>query len=381
MKSPDRTDLLIFTDWYLPGYKAGGPVVSCANLVRALSERMRIAVVCGDRDYCEEQPYPNVKTNAWTRREHARVCYLSPEQRSYRRIAELIAESDPRTVYINGMFSKVFSLFPLLAVRRAQSRVILAPRGMLAPGALGLKSFKKRAFLTLAKGLGLYRGICFHATHHHEAEHIRRVIGPKVQIQTLPNLPSLPEAPVSRKREKERGSLRVLTVARIAREKNILFIAERLAEMPEDVSVRWVHVGPVYDSAYAEKCKSVRLPKNIVAEWRGALTPEDIQKCFAETDLFFLPTLGENYGHAIAESLLYGVPALISDATPHRNLAAKNAGADLPIDVPKAHTDFLVRIARMSEREYRASFGNLAADTRAALDIASTLRAYQKLFG
>lgn len=381
MKSTDRTDLLIFTDWYLPGYKAGGPVVSCANLVRALSERMRIAVVCGDRDYCEEAPYPNVKTNVWIRREHARVCYLSPEQRTYRRIAALIAASDPRTVYINGMFSKVFSLFPLLAVRRAQSRVILAPRGMLAPGALGLKPFKKRAFLSLAKGLGLYRGICFHATHHHEAGHIRRVIGPKAEIRVLPNLPSLPAGPVSRKEDKARGVLRLLTVARIAREKNIEFIAERLAEVPEGIQVRWIHVGPIYDEAYAEKCRSLPLPGHVTAEWRGALPPDEIRKLYADTDLFFLPTLGENFGHAIVEALLHGVPALISDATPHKDLEARNAGADLPTDSPDAYSAFLVRMAGMSEREYSAAFGNLAADTRAALEIEKSVRAYQKLFG
>jgi len=32
MQSKDKKKILVFIDWYLPGYKAGGPVRSMANI-------------------------------------------------------------------------------------------------------------------------------------------------------------------------------------------------------------------------------------------------------------------------------------------------------------------------------------------------------------
>jgi len=65
--------------------------------------------------------------------------------------------------------------------------------------------------------------------------------------------------------------------------------------------------------------------------WRGAASNETIVGALARSDLFLLPTGGENFGHAIFEALCCGVPALISDRTPWRGLAARKAGWDLPL--------------------------------------------------
>ena len=45
-------------------------------------------------------------------------------------------------------------------------------------------------------------------------------------------------------------------------------------------------------------------------------------KRIARSDVFLLPTGGENFGHAIFEALSCGVPVLISDQTPWRGLEA-----------------------------------------------------------
>jgi len=52
-------------------------------------------------------------------------------------------------------------------------------------------------------------------------------------------------------------------------------------------------------------------------------------------DLFFFPTLGENYGHVIMEALMAGCPVLLSDRTPWRNLTAAGVGWDLPLEQPE----------------------------------------------
>jgi glycosyltransferase involved in cell wall biosynthesis len=72
-----------------------------------------------------------------------------------------------------------------------------------------------------------------------------------------------------------------------------------------------------------------------------------------------LPTLHENYGHAIAEALASGCPVLISDHTPWNEAEIKNAGFVRPL-TPEAWTEALKIAIQMDEPTYL----KMAADTR-----------------
>jgi glycosyltransferase involved in cell wall biosynthesis len=76
--------------------------------------------------------------------------------------------------------------------------------------------------------------------------------------------------------------------------------------------------GPIEDHEYWNECarRIQRLPSNVTAEHLGSLKPEQVTDTFACHDLFAFPTLGENFGHVIFESLRAGTPVLISDQTP-----------------------------------------------------------------
>lgn len=72
----------------------------------------------------------------------------------------------------------------------------------------------------------------------------------------------------------------------------------------------------------------------------------------AEYDLFFLPTLGENFGHVIAEALSSGLPVLISDTTPWRDLAEKSLGWDIPLNEVDRFAECIEACAAKSPEEY-----------------------------
>ena len=57
----------------------------------------------------------------------------------------------------------------------------------------------------------------------------------------------------------------------------------------------------------------------------------EVEQTLKNYHLFFLPTLNENFGHAIVEAMLNGCIPLISDATPWRNLQAQNLGWDISL--------------------------------------------------
>ncbi len=81
------------------------------------------------------------------------------------------------------------------------------------------------------------------------------------------------------------------------------------------------------------------------------------------TDLFLLPTAGENFGHAIFEALSSGVPALISDQTPWRGLAEAKAGFDLALAEPDRWVDAIDAFAAQPpdrQAEYRRGAAEVA---------------------
>jgi glycosyltransferase involved in cell wall biosynthesis len=72
------------------------------------------------------------------------------------------------------------------------------------------------------------------------------------------------------------------------------------------------------DAAYFDECKQLfdNLPTHITANYGGAIQPDEITNTLQSFHAFILPTLNENFGHAIVESWLAGCIAIISDNIP-----------------------------------------------------------------
>lgn len=380
MKSDAKT-ILIFTDWYLPGYKAGGPITSCANLVDQLGGDFSFKIVCSDRDYLERNAYADVKTNVWVPVGKAEVNYLSPARQKLTAIRSILEEVKPDVVYLNGMFSKTFTIYPLMALRHSNTKVVIAPRGMLAPAALSIKPLKKKLFLTMAKLKGLFSKVKFHATHSNERDQIRSWFG-EVPVAVVPNIPGMEQQSVLRAaHSKEKNRLQFYTVARIAPEKNIHFALECLQKVNTDISVKLDIVGEIYDRDYFERCKKMAesFREGIEVNFLGSMRKKEIAKIAAKSDFFFLPTLGENYGHAIVEALLAGVPVVISTKTPWRNLARVDLGFDLELRHGE-FTELFNEIGTMSEVSYQKVFKNVRSNALAMINLDKLRIGYTNLF-
>jgi glycosyltransferase involved in cell wall biosynthesis len=79
------------------------------------------------------------------------------------------------------------------------------------------------------------------------------------------------------------------------------------------------------------------------------LVPSTLQ----QYHFFYLPTWGENFGHAIAEALNAATPVIISDKTPWQNLHEQHAGWDLPLD-SHSFTTVLQQCLLMDHTSYLA---------------------------
>ncbi|MCB8933280.1 MAG: glycosyltransferase, partial [Chthonomonadaceae bacterium] len=69
-------------------------------------------------------------------------------------------------------------------------------------------------------------------------------------------------------------------------------------------------------------------------------------------DAFFMPTHGENFGHAIWEALAAGLPVVISDKTAWRGLEAAGAGWDLPLSDEAAFTRVVQGLVEMGSEAH-----------------------------
>jgi len=365
----------VFIDWFTPGYKAGGPVRSCLNLIEHLKSEFNFHVITSDTDYGETEPYKNIAAHSWNvLEEGVNVYYFSKEQISFSSIRQVLSQiKEVHKYYLNGIFSYHFTLLPLIILKGSHD-IILASRGMLASSALSLKPLKKNIFIKTLNALGFYKSILFHATSLTEVEDIKSVIGVKSKIHYAPNLPrSIRQAMPDRKKNKDLA--RLLFLGRVSPEKNLLFALNILKNVKQRIA--FDIYGAINDKAYWEQCKNciTSLPVNILVSYKGIAESEDIYKTIGQYDFLFLPTLGENFGHAIFESLSAGRPVIISDKTPWRNLQKSNMGWDIALDNEAEFINAIKRCSGMDNENYQQmstgarSFADYYIKTGEALEL------------
>lgn len=356
-----KPTILTFVRYYLPGYKSGGPVRTIANLVDALGDTFDFRIVTADRDALESTPYADVAIDRWNTLGKARVFHASPRYRSVDAISRLVRDTPHDILYLNSCFDPRFTVRPLLARRlgRFSKRpVILAPRGEFSAGALRIRAWKKRPYLLLARGLGLYRDVTWQASSEHEAEDIRRAMGRCARrIVVASNLPaSLPDVPhgAASQEQHDSGRLRVVFLSRVTPMKNLDFALRVLARV--HVPLNLDIYGVIDDEPYWRECRRAidRLPANITVAYHGPIPHEEVAPKLRNHDLFFLPTRGENYGHVIHEALAAGVPVLISDRTPWRDLDEQGVGFVRSLDDPPAFADAIEQFAALDGPARRA---------------------------
>lgn len=351
-----RPVILTFVGAYLPGYKAGGPIRSIANLVEHLGDEFDFKIVTLDREPGDPQPYPDIEVNRWNRVGKAQVYYMAGRP-SFAAVRTFINETDHDILYLNSFFSS-FTVFAL-ALRRAgavcRRAAVLAPRGEFSQGAQTLKRWKKALYIWGAQRLGFWRSVTWQASTEAEKDDIRRVVNvPPSDIYVAPDLavPLCAGDGAVDGVAKPQGRCRLLFLSRIHPMKNLDWALRvlQLVGVPVELSI----YGPVEDREYWDHCRKViqTLPSHVTVTFGGELPHKDVARVAASHDLFFLPTLGENYGHAILEALSVGTPVLISDRTPWRNLEAFGVGWDLPLTALRPFAERIIDVYRMDAETY-----------------------------
>lgn len=381
-----RPVIFVCAAHYLPAFKAGGPIQTLANMVERLGSEFDFRIMTGDRDLYENTPLPGVVPGRWTTVGRATVRYLSRAEQSLGSVVKAINSAQYDVLYLNSFFGRAYTVRPLVARRLGltlRRPVVLAPRGEFSRGALAIKQFKKLSFIRFVRAMGLYRDVIWQASSDDEAADIVRVLGPQRRVVVAPNVAPLTDKSGGNVRWKYRRAgepLRVCFLSRISAKKNLAYALDVVRRMK--VPVHFDIFGPVEDSSYWQKCeqliRTVREPVSV--SYRGVIEHERVGETIGAYDLFLFPTLGENFGHVILESLLAGTPVLIANTTPWRELAIRGVGWDVPLDSIDVFVSIIERVSNMEVAEYRKWRERAHAFGWARCNDSSSLEANRRLF-
>lgn len=347
--------VLVIISNYLPGEKSGGPVRTTSNMVEWLGDDFNFRILTSDRDIGDENPYSHIEYGVWHSVGKAKVRYLSPREQSLSGLRKIINAITYDIIYVNAVFSgisiKTFLLHRLNLL--PNKNIVVAPRGQWFPKVLQIKPIKKHVFLFLARQMGLYKGFLWHVSSPAEAEDVVREVG--VSSDSILIASNLPVRDITynndfRPLPKVSGHVKIVFLSRFVRNKGLDFILKQLSVVHGDVQF---HIyGSIEDEIYWKECQQLiaRLPDNVKVEYKGVVQFDAVIDTLSKYHLFVLPTLSENFGHVILESLLAGCPVLISDRTPWQNL--NGAGWVLRLEDTLAWQNTLQEMIDMQQEQF-----------------------------
>lgn len=377
--------ILIFYDHFYPAYKAGGPTQSLVNLVRELYEVYDFHIVCKPHEMGESKQLDAILLKQWNEWENkAKVYYWQYGWTQRTELKQLIQEVAPDVVYVNGLYSLYFNFLPLFyAVKFKRQKphltIVLSARGMLHPGALSQKAFKKKIYLHLFRLLNIHRTVRWHATDQQELQFIQTAMGKEMIVKAAANFPNLLD--VTDQPVKKAGSLIMGTVALISPMKNHLEVLKALQQL--SASVEWHIFGPVKVEAYWKSCELLiqAMPKNIKVFYHGELPPHLLSKAMAQFQVFIMPSKSENFGHAIVEALSAGKPVITTTTTPFTDLEQFNCGFALSLEsLQEGLQQSITTFAEMGEDQFAKAVAGTAHYIDQKIEKASLKKAYCSLF-
>jgi glycosyltransferase involved in cell wall biosynthesis len=346
-----------------------------ANLVKELHEEVTFFIFCGDTDLNGAE-LENITKGKWVPyNEHTKVWYSQAGNVSDSMVKQ-VEILKPDILYIIGMFSWHFNMVPLLFCKGPKK--ILSARGMLHPGALSQKRWKKRIYLQCFKLLEYHYKVLFHATDEEENKYIKNYFGEAATVCTAGNFPNkigaLPWA------EKENGCLKLVSIAVVSPMKNILSVLEALEKVKGNI--QYNVYGPVKDEDYRDACKQQikKLPANISVVLHKEIEPLRVKEVLQEAHVFVLPSKSENFGHAIYEALSAGRPVITSHFTPWNHLQELRAGINVSLDDDKELSDAIDTFSFMDEETFSQWHHGAVAYAEKAVDVGKIRNEYERMF-
>jgi glycosyltransferase involved in cell wall biosynthesis len=316
--------ILKVTQCYYPYLETGGPAVK----VRAIAERLasrghRVTVLTANFGAPGPIPHGMGRDREARRGNGVEVVYL-PTLARYRTLTLNPAALDfCRRRLSEYDLAHIYGLYDLLgpAVARFSRRrglpYLVEPMGMFRPivRSLRLKKFYHRWFgQPMLSGAGRIL-----ATSPEEADELAAGGIPRAKIAVRRNgveAPAELPAPGTFRRRWgiEPATMLVLFLGRLVPKKSPDLLLRAFASSG-NTEARLILAGPAEDAGYRRRLE--RLARELGLESRtlfpGPLYEEAKWAAYRDADVFVLPSQSENFGNSVAEAIVCGTPAIVTD--------------------------------------------------------------------
>lgn len=218
---------------------------------------------------------------------------------------------------------RLTNVLPAWVAQHSAKPYVVSPRGTLSPAALRHSRVMKQLFSMLGQRRTLQRAALLHATSEGEYEDIRR-LGLTQPVAIIPNGVDIPELVEDDFASENRI---LLYVGRIHPIKGLELLLQCWRVLAPK-NLKWVLrvVGPI-DSQYAKNLKSAARTEHIPrVEFVGELAGNALLKEYQRAEALVLPSISENFGMVVAESLANGIPVVATKGTPWVGLRERHCG-------------------------------------------------------
>lgn len=191
-----------------------------------------------------------------------------------------------------------------------------------------LKKWKKHvAWQLWAKSI-VDKASCIIATSKQERDSIR-ALGSKVPVAIIPNgieLDAFPQEVVHHHGEKKI----LLFLSRINPIKGIEYLIDAWEKLPEILREGWeLHIAgnsdpKEYIHTLESKVTSLKLNDSI--KFIGTIAGDEKMRKYQDSNLFILPTLNENFGNVVAESMMCECPVITTKNAPWKCIEDNKCG-------------------------------------------------------
>lgn len=228
---------------------------------------------------------------------------------------------------------------------RARNRpYIIRPLGTLDAWSRQQHAWKKRPYYALIERRYLARAAALHATSQSEAGHLRRLHLP-APIAVVPLGFDLPPATPPRRLD---GPLRLLFLSRLHPKKNLPTLFEAIRRLRQNGMALTLTIAGDGPDGYREHLQRLATAMDLQTSvfLTGWVDGEQKQELLAQSHLFVLPSLQENFGIAVLEALAAGLPVVLSSEVALANeVTQAQAGESVPPQDPAALAAAICRLA------------------------------------
>lgn len=345
--------VLIYNGYYYPSKNCGGPITSIENIVNACYDKFDFYIICYNHDFNDFTSF-SISVNEWHRVGNANVMYVEPGYLDFSlsNTERLFKELKPDLIWFSGVLTPNNKIVSVLNARKLNIPVLFSPRGEVSKDRVQLKAYKKVPYLNILKLTRLYKDCYFHGTSDDEETGIRKYFKPDDKhIFRVANISITQQSDIVN-RQKKSGELRLIFFSRIHEVKNLHFAIQAVNQCKRDII--FDIYGPIEGKEYWEVCENEikKAPTNVKIQYVGILQHLDMSAIIQSYDAFLFPTINENYGHVIAESLANSRPVILSKGTtPWDDLNGK-AGFVVDLNDLSEFVNKIEYYAKLDEKQF-----------------------------